>query len=326
MLVVLPLDLYTWVMAWVAEGVVSPVKLKSLKVDGELGDQLWGLSHLWFLEYLFLYVVIFASSWWVFERRKRQAIWSSWTRWAFHPKIVGFTLLLSGILTLSFRPQVVWGFQHAFEPVPSKWLYSGTFFIGGLLLAWKDADLSKLTSRSVSLLLPAACLLIAAVGMGRVYLSERAASGSDIANSSILLAITTATAAWFVALAVIGASVRWIRRVPHAVKYLAAASFWIYLVHHPILAMSHTNMKLVLPETSPMIKAIFAFGFSVTLSLIMYEFLVRDTRLGRWLGFAWKTEFPKQATVVQIQDPPNESTLSAEQTHAQTPTQRCRAA
>ena len=51
--VILPLDLYCWVGSWVAEGLVSPVKLKSLKVDPPLGENLWGLSHLWFLQYCF---------------------------------------------------------------------------------------------------------------------------------------------------------------------------------------------------------------------------------------------------------------------------------
>ncbi|MGB1817903.1 MAG: acyltransferase family protein, partial [Rubripirellula sp.] len=55
-LVILPLDLYCWVGSWVVEGIVSPVKLKSLKIDHPIGQNLWGLSHLWFLQYLFLYI------------------------------------------------------------------------------------------------------------------------------------------------------------------------------------------------------------------------------------------------------------------------------
>ena len=42
MVVVLPMDLYAWILGWVAEGLVPMVKLKSLKIDRPLGEDLWG--------------------------------------------------------------------------------------------------------------------------------------------------------------------------------------------------------------------------------------------------------------------------------------------
>ncbi len=62
MLVILPLDLYAWVLGWVGEGLVPAVKLKSLKFDNGIDRDLWGLSHLWFLQYLFLYVAVLSGA------------------------------------------------------------------------------------------------------------------------------------------------------------------------------------------------------------------------------------------------------------------------
>ncbi len=66
--VILPLDLYAWLLGWVTEGLIAPQKLRSLKFDPAIDRDLWGLSHLWFLQYLFLYVVALAAGVWAWHR------------------------------------------------------------------------------------------------------------------------------------------------------------------------------------------------------------------------------------------------------------------
>ncbi len=288
MVVVLPIDLYIWIAGWIADGLVSPVKIKSLKFDGALGENIWGLSHLWFLLYLFLYIAITSTAAWVVRESPRLDAMIHQVAGK-HAWSLVVSLFLTATLTLIFRPEVVWGFQHAFAPVPSKWIYSGTFFAGGLLLGYADPNLDKLPFHAPRLFSIAVLFLAAAVFLGRWHLRFDAAhkqATSPLFAQTILALVTTSGAA-LMTLSVIGLSVRLIHRNGIRIQYLAAASFWIYLVHHPLLGLAHIDLKWCFPTLSPVIKTLLAFAVSVTVSLLLYEAFIRQTRLGKKLGFAW---------------------------------------
>ena len=285
--VILPLDLYCWVGSWVAEGIISPVKLKSLKLDHPIGQNLWGLSHLWFLQYLFLYVACLAT----FAVAVKRYPWIK----EFQPSLktsLGLTVV-AATLILCVEPQVVWGFQHSFLPVPSKWLYSGIFFTLGLMLAIHDPKLTWVKSYAPRLAAPALITCLIALLLGRWQLdqwismpAETRQAGFSVAG--ILLAAMTAGSALLTTLSLIGLSLKLIPAVPNSVRYLAAASFWIYIVHHPILGLTHLDLKLLLPQVSPVIKMTLSFATACCLSLLTYEAVVRTTRFGQLLGFQWK--------------------------------------
>ena len=292
MICVLPVDLYVWVLGWVGEGLVEPVKLKSLKIDGELGDNMWGLSHLWFLLYLFLYVAATAAIHRLVSNTQSTRL-AKLAKSLTRPKTAICLLGIAGVATLVVSPEVVWGFQHAFAPVPGKWIYSATFFAGGILLAANDGRLRWLTEHAHRIAVPAWCLLAATVTLGQWQLGQSQLAETENAASNVLLAILTVASAWLVTLCLIGLATKHVRRVSTSVQYLAAASFWIYLVHHPLLGLVHTDLKVLLPETAPLLKTLIAFSISTLVSLLMYESMIRKTWLGNKLGFAW--QFP-QAT------------------------------
>ena len=57
-LCILPLSFYVWVLSWVCDGLVPVDKLRKLNIKGPLSENLWGVAHLWYLEYLFLFTVV----------------------------------------------------------------------------------------------------------------------------------------------------------------------------------------------------------------------------------------------------------------------------
>ncbi len=286
MIFVLPLCVVCWVGSWVAEDLVSPVKLKSLKFNGGIASNLWGLSHLWFLQYLFLYVVGLA----IFSVARKR--YPSIKR--FQPSLktsIALTLAAAaGILCI--EPQVVWGFQHSFFPVPSKWLYSGLFFTFGLMLAIHDGNLRWVREQATRMLFPAAITSIVALLLGRWQLQQWELSPSIVNQAgnplaTVLLATATASGALLTTLSMIGFAVKSINRVPTAIRYLAAASFWIYIVHHPMIGLTQLDLKLLFPNISPLLKVTVSFAAACSLSLLSYESFVRKTALGRLLGFQW---------------------------------------
>ena len=275
MFVVLPLELHLWVLGWAIDGRVELVKLRSFKFDGVVDQDLWGLSHLWFLQYLFLYICVLAMTSALSQRFRRIRLPSwSWTRWTWITAGLGSAVLV-------FRPEVVWGFQHSFWPVSSKWVYSGLFFGLGALLAQVDPQLHRL-SLAASRMWPAAiCASVAAMLLGRWHLE-----GGENQMANVALALTTGGAATLLTVSMFGSASR-LARVPVAIQYLSAASFWVYLVHHPLMGLIHIDLHLLVPDASPVLKTVVAFVTASGVSLLMYEALVRKTVLGRWLGFRW---------------------------------------
>jgi len=290
--VILPIDLYVWLGGWIYEGRIDPIKIKSLKIEGLLGDHLWGTGHLWFLAYLMTYVVTLAAV--VVGTGRILGEYRSDDRASggrdcrkHRTAIFAFMIVAVGVVTLSLRPEVVWGFQHAFAPVPSKWIYSGTFFVGGVLLARQSGGLAMLQNHASRCWMPAACLLIAAVLLGRWSLAGHEPGTVTGKSASVVLAGFTNLAAWAVTLSAIGLGLKHFRRATPAVSYLAAASFWIYLAHHPLLGLIHIDLKYLLPGWSPTVKGLAAFVIATGVSLLIYEAFVRKTRLGAWLGMQW---------------------------------------
>jgi peptidoglycan/LPS O-acetylase OafA/YrhL len=98
-------------------------------------------------------------------------------------------------------------------------------------------------------------------------------------------------AVWGGALGLIGAAVRFIKRENAGIRYVADASYWVYIVHLPILiAMQAAVQPLGLPwfANYPMVVGLtFAIGF------VSYELLVRYSWIGANLN--GKRERPEKA-------------------------------
>jgi peptidoglycan/LPS O-acetylase OafA/YrhL len=319
--VVLPIDLYIWTLGLVAEGVVPLVKLKSLKFASPVADQIWGLSHLWFLLYVFLYVVCMAGVLHIGGAKRVRArcptarrpqglrigTGRAATPWGI--AAVVSLALLAAVATLTLRPEVVWGFQHAFLPVPSKWVYSGLFFLAGFGLASIDPNLAGCARRAPRLLALGGVMLLGAVRLGTWSLLEAERMPEDGLLSRATLALLTVLAAGTLTAGILGAAAGSLRTAPRWIRYLAAASFWIYLVHHPLLGLIHIDLKWCWPAGAPELKMAISLVAATALSLSMYEIGVRRSVLGRWLGMALEPR--EAATAANSAQPPNDRSLLA---------------
>ncbi|TVP99813.1 MAG: acyltransferase [Planctomycetaceae bacterium] len=319
----LPLEYYLWLTGWVIEGQIPADRLWTLKVPRDSRQHLFGSAHLWFLLYLFTYCGILAATWrWlpaVVGRRRIEAgtqvlalpgdaeSRGSYQRsrgWdpaalasgsALRASLI--TSALVGVAVLVLCPQVVFGFQHATLPVPSKWLYSGTYFLGGVWIAAAGRGWPGCRDHAGLLL---GCGLIS--GLAAALLGQWAIADADPWTLRFaigwvprgVLATLTVTAAWTLSLGIIGSAERFAERLEprsrgwRAVGFLAAASFWVYLVHHPLVALLHLDLKLLAPAAPAEIKLAVSLIGALTLSLVSYQLLIRDTRLGILFGIEGK--------------------------------------
>lgn len=271
--VLLPLELYIWLVGWAIDGQIPWTKLRSLKL-GPYHEHLWGLSHLWYLEYLLIYSALL----WAGQR----ALPSRWKSFAADLCSQRLMLLGLGAEILWFAPEVVVGFQHGFLPFPAKFAYSGLFFATGAAIASRkpealarNAQKSFLTSASGSLALCGILLI------SLLPLIHQQASQGLIGRERAILAVGLA------AYAVLSTRAIWDRAWnfrgtnSRAIERLTQASFWIYLVHHPLVAIGHIALR---PTGWPaLVQCGLVTVGTLAISLATYEQLVRGTWLGAFL-------------------------------------------
>ena len=261
--IILPLELYIWMSGWVIDGLMSIRKMRSLKLPPELSENLWGLSHLWYLQYLLLFCIGLAV--WRSVRGQTQQSHHAPTS---SLRVIGLPLLcaIPVSLILWSRPEIMIGFQHSFFPVPLKFLHSLCFFAAGLWLWSHRPHLTTLHTWS-PVGLGIACLLIGPT----LWYVHRETTGTAItewerAGGAGVLGLLASTAA----IGLFGWFVTQNQRPTASMRYLAKASFWIYLLHHPLAGLLHVAMmKLQWPGAAK-----FAVATVVNMTACLGTFLL----------------------------------------------------
>ena len=274
---VLPIELYVWVDGWVIADVVPVRKLQSLKFDGGVDQHLWGTSHLWFLVYLLTYVGLFSVGGRLVRRWRtkfRVPLWGGMV-----------AIVLAAAAVVAARPAVVWGFQHAWYPVPSKWIYSGLCFVLGVVVAAADPNWRLLTSRRWLLTGAAIASAMPAWWLGMRYLDrgvvqpmtgiETRLMRTDVAES-VALGSVTAIAAIGLSMTIVVWAMRAAGPVPVVVKRLSAASMWIYLVHHPLVGLVQIDVRAMWPQGGAFAASMVTLSVTMTICWASYRGIVED--------------------------------------------------
>jgi glucan biosynthesis protein C len=91
-----------------------------------------------------------------------------------------------------------------------------------------------------------------------------------------------AVAGWAWVYALIGVCVRFLSVERPAIRYLADASYWMYLVHLPLLVAFEI---VLVPLPWPILaKLVLTWAVTGAVMLVSYHLLVRSTPLGQWLN------------------------------------------
>lgn len=280
--VLLPLELYVWLIGWAGAGRIPLRKLQSLNL-GPLHDGLWGFSHLWYLEYLLL-LSIGLAGWFTWRQRRASnsllivplpvpghagRLWGD---------LMGCVMATSVVLTIS--PETLTGFQHGFLPFPAKFALAAVFFAFGVRLNQQPAC-QRMSPRH-ALLAGVGCLMLAGIAFSAsLPLIHQQAEASPRLLIRLQLGVLLASYAALVTLGCWLALAMQTWRGEAAWNELARASFWVYLVHHPLVGLIHIALR----ETMLTADARFLITASLTLglSLASYEVLVRRTAIGHFL-------------------------------------------
>ena len=156
----------------------------------------------------------------------------------------------------------------------------GIAFGYGWLLHRNPQLLQAWASRWRSNLVPAVLLTLLCIAIAGVTPDLGAAPRGT--GRTIVYALAYALAIWCWTIGLVGAALRFLARPNGALRYVADASYWLYLIHLPIvMAMQAAFSQLGWPAP---VKFILILLITVPLMLGSYAVLVRHSWIGAWLN------------------------------------------
>jgi glucan biosynthesis protein C len=310
--VVLPIELYLWMTGWVLDGLLPAIKLRSLKL-GVYDTGLWGPSHLWYLRDLIFFCGLLVA-WHTWVRPRTVRLWredlkSSWSaRWSASLShlesrlarcraghLGSLALILPAMFLLALHPAILLGFEHTWCPEPMKLLFLGLFFAAGAAAQRhrRDQSAGPYSGSPLRALSLGSLLLLATAPLLVQYLAHPSARLVHPCLTAIpdpvqftwpfrfALAGLLAGGVALVTFAMVEYSLADSRPVSAAIQDWSRASYWIFFVHHPLVAACH----VALGRTSLGAMPQFLLTTLMTLGLCWgsYRIFVHRTRLGEFL-------------------------------------------
>ena len=251
-----PSPILAWLRAYVAEHGALP----------------WipGWAHLWFLFYLMLFTVL-VWVWFTLDLRRIGMRIAALPPAAL-PAL--FPLLLAPALAGTTLPWPAPEFL-----LPSLWAlaFFGMYFALGFQMFHNDALLERLRPLMHALLVGA----IAAYAV-LFLLTGGFATPTLMPFQRALHVVLEACAGYWMTLWCLLAGKRWLDGKNTMMRWLADASYWVYLVHLPLLfAIQYRLLDL---PAHWMLKFAFSTAATLALSFASYQLLVRHSAIGRLLN------------------------------------------
>ncbi|MFZ6642451.1 acyltransferase family protein [Undibacterium sp. TC4M20W] len=270
--------------AWVRNGGSLPQK--SPPPPAFTADS-FPLAHLWFLYMLTLLYVVYLSLWAVcrqlgiLPQMRRCADWLM-------PVISGsfgpMLLALPVALALFYTSYWVSWFgvptpDQSLYPGRAAWLSFGMAFGFGWMLQQSTATLPQWQQRwawhlGIALLMTAICLYLGGL------VPRLVPAVHD--ESKLIFAWLYAAAAWHFCFGLTGLALSCMRQANTRVRYLADASYWIYLVHLPLVMALQALVSR--SEWHWAIKLAAVLLGTLAVALLSYHYLVRFTWIGKLLN------------------------------------------
>jgi len=252
------------------------------------------LTHLWFL---YVLLGLYAASLtlrgllqaWVDRDGRVCAVLDKWLNGMIRSGLAPFVLAVPTTVALCFHePWLMW----LGVPSPDRGLipntaalaaYGSAFGFGWLLQ--RQTDVLPILERRWILHLAAAIALSAVcIGIAGVTVTLEASSQPAAHDPKLRFALAAAypVATWMWTFGAIGLAMRYLSQPNRAIRYLADASYWIYLIHLPILMVAQV---LVFPLQFPALaKYALVLVIAFPIMPLSFHWMVRYSALGALLN------------------------------------------
>lgn len=250
-----------------------------------------GLAHLWFLHFLFIFCVAACAVAPLVERlpasiKKRVVDGYG----ALAPSVAG-CLVFALVSAASMMPMAKPALDTSLTFIPLfRVLVAYTVFFGfGWLLYWRQDVVSAFARRPWQFL---AVGLLASVGYMMVFVAKPFGGGQADHVAGVVIG---GLAMWLLIYGVTGLFVRYFEQPRPIQRYLADASYWMYLVHLPLVIWFQGVMAPW--PVSPVLKFAIVLAGVTVVTLVTYHYFVRSTSIGAFLnGRRFERTLPQLAT------------------------------
>lgn len=289
-LTILPVFYLIWGYGLMSTGRCDLGHILSWRFPAEIRHNLYGLGHLWFLEYLFLVCVLWCGAWTLARKFKNRrsdssenstATAESWpTRLlgsAWRPVLFAIPTTLIFLVDSDTMLRV----DNVIVPNVFRLLHYAFFFaVGGWISQVREPKLKLIPYSRLYL-----GLSLVLFGAMLPLLLQHAAVPLQ-GGLRILYCGLAALFSWLTVFGGLGVLLRVVQGRGPTMRFLSEASFWIYLIHVPIVVLLQA---LLLPLGWPgPLKFLLISAVAIALSVWSYESIVRRSLIGEIINGARK--------------------------------------
>jgi peptidoglycan/LPS O-acetylase OafA/YrhL len=241
--------------------------------DSEVQQNYFGPGHLWFLADLTIISLAFGL-----VRQEFTALPGAATNAAFrlpHRALAPLVIAVPTMLLLWGDAAPFISHHNVFIPDTARMAYYGLYFCAGVIAYRRKEQALELLRYPLAHL---AFSVPATVAMLLLLPAELAGESSGFRR--FLLSASVSLVAWLSIFGLMGLALRYWKTDRPAFRYLADASYWIYIIHLPIVGLSNIALQQLTIGAIP--KFLTTALASLTVAVLSYQAFVRYT----WIGLA----------------------------------------
>ena len=288
----LPAMYALWAWGWLSEGRVSWEEVYQFDFDmPEYEDHFLGPAHLWFLNYLMLFSLIY---WAVLKLRNNsptddEPILGPIRKWCFTSAFRPMIFAVPTFILLALNPSFYLGYHHvlplSLEQLGgelSQMVYQGWFFVAGVYLFRLHREIDAIKKYAWIYLALASVLF--AVWASPIFIGIKQPDLSMLSDpaSRWWHAAFIPLFCWLMIWGLTGLGLTILAKPRAIVRWLSDSAYWVYLAHLPIIAL----LMLAIKDwpIGPWSKFLFIVTVTYVVTLVSYRWGVRYTFIGNWLN------------------------------------------
>lgn len=278
-LTIMPFTYVIWGYGLMATGECDLENIMRWRFGPRISHHLYGLGHLWFLEYLFVVCVLWCGARSLRGAMSRGAATSGavdeggWASKALASPWRPLWLAIPTALIFCVDPDTMLRVDNALIPDGCRLLHYAYFFtVGGWISKARDPKGRFIPYSTLYLVL--SFVLFAAMSPLLLQHAATPLEGWPRIVHSVLAALFP----WLTVFGGLGVLLGVLRGRGAVMRYLAESSFWVYIGHLPVIALAQV-LLLAVPMPAPAKFLIVAVS-AIAVSLLSYEYIVRRSLIG----------------------------------------------
>lgn len=233
--------------------------------------------HLWFLYYLLIFYAFFFAAHLLAKILKIQrAAWKTFFSRVLQSNGLIFIMTLATLPSLLAMEALWVDIPLTFSPITRLLTYYGVFFALGCMAGPQLSLLTKKRRFYLQIAIPSGILAVLSLTLFEPY--------TPLDNFLLILAlrIVYAISTWSLVFYCVGFFCQHFNKVHTIVQYLSEASYWMYLMHLPLLIyFQHEFNALPVAE---FLRPVLVLGATLLVLLLSYQWMVRDSFIGTVLN------------------------------------------